>query len=221
MRAGVTRLPLGEPLTVSAPASGVQLGVGSGGPVSLRLFRLAGTRVLAATRPLPVQLLVIRVAAAGTPVQVITSRPQLWEPLLGHDPRTHVVSAGDTGRGPGGPHLVVDDRPAGQRSGADIGTWQCRIDLRSQWAAGDIGGFTAADVALFGRVSPELAGRVGSAFGLGRRGAERLPELDDSAVALLRRGRVEYLALDPTDAERRLLASVDADADADGRVARY
>jgi hypothetical protein len=197
-------------IAVSAPASGVQLGTGRQGPVTLRLFRLGGTRVVVAARLLPVQLIVLRTAAAGTPVQVVTSRPQLWEPLLRHDPRTHLVTAQEVRQPAGGPTLIVDDRPAEVRGPVEVGPWQCRVDVRSRWAGADLARFAQADLTIFGAVASVLTDTIGSAFSLGRRGADPLAELDDNSVGVLRRTRAEFVSLDTTRAEWQLLQQVGA-----------
>jgi hypothetical protein len=210
MSRGIVGLELGEGAEVGAPRSGVQLGTGASGPVVLRLFRVAGTRVVVTSRLLPAQLIVIRVAAAGTPVQVVSSRPQLWEPLLRHDPRAHVVSATEVRQAPGGPTLVVDDRPAEVRSPGEVGPWQCRLDVRAQWAPSEVGSFAYTDLAVFGPVGAELTGRIASAFGLPAPSTQGLAGLDGGTFGVLRRGRIEYVTLDPTQAEQHALEQVEA-----------
>ena len=56
MRPGSVGLDFAPGAEVAAPKSGVLLGTGHGGPVSLRLFRLMGTRIALAARVLPAQI---------------------------------------------------------------------------------------------------------------------------------------------------------------------
>lgn len=204
MKTGIVRLDLEPTASVAAPASGVQLGLGRGGPLTLRLFRAAGTRVALAARVFPAQLIVLRAAVAGTPVQVLTTRPQLWQPLL-RDGAGHVVSSTEVRQATSGPTLLVDDRPVETRGPADVRPWQCRIDVRTQWTYADISAFGRADLAIFGAVPPDVVTAVATAFGVAPHLAQPLAQLDSGSFGALRRGRVEYVSLDPTAAESQVL----------------
>jgi hypothetical protein len=197
-------LELGPTAVVAAPASGVQLGLGRDGPLTLRLFRAAGTRLALAARVFPAQLIALRAAVAGTPVQVLTTRPQLWQPLL-RDGGSHVVSSTEVLRPSGGPTLLVDDRAVELRGPADVRPWQCRIDVRTQWTYADISAFGRADLAIFGAVPPDVVTAVATAFGVPAPVAQPLAQLDSGSFGVLRRGRVEYVSLDPTAAESQVL----------------
>ncbi|MBE7186698.1 hypothetical protein [Jatrophihabitans endophyticus] len=194
---------------VAAPPSGLQLGVGQSGPVSLRLFRLGGTRAVLAGRVLPAQLLAVRAAAAGTTVQVATSRPQLWAPLLPRD-GGHSVAAAEARTPPGGPTLVIDDRPAEARGPAEMRPWQCRLDIRTQWTPAMLATFAHADVTIFGAVPAEFVGTVARAYAITPDAALPLARLDAGSFGVLRRGRIEYVSLDPSGAEGRLLEAARA-----------
>jgi hypothetical protein len=206
MRRGVVGLHFDERSTVTAPVSGVQLGVGQSGPMSLRLFRVSGTRVALAATVLPAQLIAIRAAAAGTPVQVLTARPQIWQPLLRHD-SVHVVASREASQSPGGPTLLIDDRPAEARGPAEVRPWQCRIDVRTRWTAADLSVFVHADLTVFGAVPADVIGLVARSFGIPMRSTEPLARLDASSFGVLRRGRIEYVSLNPTSAEGHVLES--------------
>ena len=186
------------------PLPGCSSGVGQDGPLSLRLFRLAGTRAVLAGRVLPAQLLAVRAAAGGTPVQVMTPRPQLWVPLL---PRNagHVVGASEARAPVGGPTLVIDDRPIEARGPAEMRPWQCRLDVRTQWAPNMLASFAHADVAIFGAVPAEYVGTVARAFAISPDAALPLARLDAGSFGVLQRGRVEYVSLNPTGAEGSIL----------------
>lgn len=208
MKRGILAVALDERTEVSAPPSGVQLGTGRDGAVRLRLFRLAGTRVVLATKPVVAQLLAVRVAAAGTPVQVVTERPGLWRSLLGSDAAygSHQVVATETRVAAGGPTLVVDDRAPQSRGPAELQPWQCRLELRAQWTPAQLAGFAHADLTVFGALPAEFVPAVARAFDLPARQAESLPRLDATSFAVLRRGRIEYVSLNPTPAEAQVLA---------------
>ncbi|HEU5266894.1 MAG TPA: hypothetical protein VFU35_09335 [Jatrophihabitans sp.] len=205
MRPGVVGVRFSARATVSAPTSGVRLGTGPEGPVLLRLFRVFGTRVVVTSPVSPVQLIVVRTAAAGTPVQVITARAQLWAPLLRHDSATHLVTPTEARQLPGGPSLIVDDRPAEARGTAEVAPWQCRIDVRSGWHPAELRALARTDLAVFGVTGEDLTPQIAVAFGLPVAAAHGLSRLDTGSFGILRRGRVEYVTLDPTDAEAQVL----------------
>src|SRR5579875_2252562 len=143
MRPGLARVRLAPDEVVPAPRSGLALGRGARGPVQLRLFRLAGTRVVVAGGCLPAQLLILRAAGAAIPVDVVTARPAFWEPLLRSAPGAALHRPGQQPVPPrSGPALVVDDRVddgAGQRPSLDVRPWQCRVEVRGDPVAGELG----------------------------------------------------------------------------------
>jgi hypothetical protein len=201
---GIAGIRLAPGTFAGAPVSGVQLGLGDSGPVTVRFFRLTGTRIVVASAILPAQLIAVRVAAAGTPVQVISSRPQFWEPLL---PRggPFAVTGSELAQPSGGPSLIVDDRPGQARGRSDVQPWQCRLEVRTDWARTELPSFAYTDLAVLGGVPAELTGAVASVFGVAPAATGRLAHLEPERIAVLRRGRIEYLELNPTPAERTLL----------------
>lgn len=222
MRSGVLRVAFDPAASVAAPVSGVRFGTGTSGPIAVRLFRLAGTRVVVLTDPSPAQLIVARVAAAGTPVQVVTSRPQMWWPLLEHSRELHTIGAVEMRHAVGGPALTVADRSGPGRGAAEVGAWQCRLDVRDDWVVGELSALARVDLAVFGPVPADLTDRVAGAFGLPGAAARGLAALDRNSFALVRRGRIEYVASDATPAEQQLLARYESSSPEDfGPVTRF
>lgn len=205
MRRGIARVRFAPDAAVRAPVSGVQLGIGEGGPVALRLFRLTGTSAVLASALLPAQLIAIRTAAAGTPVHVITGRPQFWQPLLPAGRGGHVVAQTESTPTPGGAFLVIEDRPLQLRTALETHPWQCRLDVRTEWAPTDLASFAYADFVVFGGIPAEFTEMVASSFRLAGQPSARLAQLEPGTVGVLRRGRIEFVALNPTPAEQQLL----------------
>lgn len=213
---------------VPAPPTGVAIGRGTAGPVHLRLFRLSGTRVVLGAGGdglRAAQLLALRAATSGIPVEVVTGRPQMWQPLIGHGPGSRIRRPDEPARPSAGPMLLVDDRPgdaAAQRTLGDVRAWQCRLEIRgpaAENADGDSSGATAADtlgsvaradVVVLGAVPPQVAARAVAAFGVSPEVGEVLPRLEPGTCALLRRGRVDYVALEAGAAEQALLDAATA-----------
>ncbi len=205
MNRGVPTFAVTPGSAVAAPVSGVRFGTAAVGPLTLRLFRLRGTRVVITSALLPAQLIVLRAAAAGTPVQVVTHRSQVWEPLLAHDLRTHLITESEVRWARGGAELLVDDQPVGGRGASELGPWQCRIDVRARWTPTEIDSLVHTDVAIFGAAAAEHAVRIAAAFGLAQQATADLARLDDRSFGIARRGRIEYASVDATRSEQEVL----------------
>lgn len=206
MRRGAVRIEFDPGAAVAAPPSGVHLGAGRSGPISVRLFRPSGTRITLASDLSPAQLIAVRTASSGTAVHVVTARPQVWEPLLRHGPEAHIVGPGNPLPPYSGPTLLIDDRPTLTRGAPEVRAWHCRLEVRTQWLPEELPAFAHADVVIFGAVPRDHAGLVASTFGLPATTAGQLATLAPGYFALLRRGRLEYVSLDPTSAEAQVLA---------------
>lgn len=193
---GLASIRLAPGLRIAAPRSGLRLGSGPDGPVTLRLFRPAGTRLAAIAALDSVQVLVARAAAAGVLVRVLTARPPEWQPFLGGGADAAAVPPGTQPAQTAGPAVVVDDSGgAGHRLG-DAGPWRCRIDLRAPRSAAELRAVTAADVLLVGALPADLALAAASGMGVGVPDLSRLTALSAGTVAVLVRGAIEYVSLD-------------------------
>jgi hypothetical protein len=195
--------------TAPAQASGLRIGVQRDRPVSLRIFRPQGTRIAVLAGAVPAQLLAMRAASVGATVRVQSPRPQAWGPLVRHGVDVAVAPPGAGLPPPGAPNapvLVVDDRPAETGGLGDAGPWQCRLDIRALMSPSDLGATAHADVLVLGQVPSNVANALASIMGLSLSSIGQLGSLGPGAVALVSRGSVRYVALDPSQAEGRLLA---------------
>lgn len=218
MRRGIVGIEIVPGAVAEAPSSGVRFGRGQQGSVSVRLFRITGTRIVVAARVLPAQLLTVRAAATGAPVQIVTSRPQLWQPLLRDVANCRVLPDAHGLQPTGGPGLIVDDRPGEGRTPIEIRPWQCRVDVRTQWSLAELSSFARYDLAVFGAVAPEATRAVATAFGLQRGSADPMSRLDSASFAMLRRASADFVSLDPTSAEAQLLELARGFGSASARV---
>jgi hypothetical protein len=195
--------------TAPAQASGVRIGMQRDRPVSLRIFRPQGTRIAVLASAVPAQLLSMRAASAGAAVRVQSPRPQAWGPLVRHGIDVSVAPPGAGLPPPGTPNapvLVVDDRPAEKGSLGDAGPWQCRLDIRALMSPSDLGATAHADVLVLGQVTSNIANALAGIMGLNVSSIGQLGALGPGTVALVSRGSIRYVALDPSQAEGRLLA---------------
>lgn len=191
---------------VPAPQTGVHFGTGTDGPLSLRLFRPVGTTIAALSGVQPARLIALRAAMGGSTVRVISSRPQVWTPVLRFGADARVAPPGAAVPVTAGPMLIVDDRPSETRSLGEAGEWQCRVDVRTPWTPADMAAYSAADVLLVSMLSAEMAAVVGSMFGLGQ-AATALTTLRPDLVGVVTRGRLKIVTTPLSAAEAPVLRS--------------
>lgn len=210
MNTGLCTVRLTPDDEVAAAQTGILLGTGASGPVHLRLLRQSGTRIAAAAALLAVQVLALRAAAAGMSVEIVTGRAAAWHPALASAPAVQVRGFAQDNVQPG-PGVVIYDHPtesvpssfSGGRPAADVRPWQCRIDVREQWMDEHARGLAAADLAIVGRVPPHDAAWLAAGFELPGAALDALPRLPENAFALLRRRRLDYVALEPAAGQLR------------------
>lgn len=217
MRNGLLTVPMRADDEVPAARTGILLGAGAQGPVHLRLLRQSGIRIAIAAEPLPAQLIALRAANAAVPVEVGTRRRPPWEPLIAAAPGMALRSP-DRLAPRSGPALIVHDHAppgpgnaaGGNRPAADVRPWQCRVDVYPGWTADQPNTLATVQLAISGPVPAPDAARLATAFGLPPEMLAAVPGLPALTFALLRRGRLEYVSVEPTAAERELLAAAGA-----------
>jgi len=195
--------------TAPAQPSGLRIGTRRGTPVDLRLFRPQGTRVAVLAGAIPVQLLTLRAATVGAVIRVQSPRPQAWGAVIRHGVDVSIAPPGAGFPPPGTPDapvLIVDDRPAEAGGLGDAGSWQCRLDLRSVATLSDLSSFGRADLMLFGQVSSSVATALARTMGLNMSLVGQLAAIGPGTVALVWPGGIQYVELDPSEAERQILA---------------
>lgn len=206
------RTPIPEGQAVPAPTTGIYLGVGPNGPLTMRLFRQRGTRIVVFSGIYAAQLLALRAAVSGAAVGVISSNPAPWSALAQHAANVRLMSpATGVPRGTG-PMLIVDDRPEQPRSLEEPSEWQCVIDVRTlrhdtaaDSPASHLADLAQADVAVFDVLSREMAVTAGNVFGLGQDDAAALTVVPRHAVAVVSRGTVRLVRWDASAAENQVL----------------
>jgi hypothetical protein len=201
--------PIAAGDTAPAQASGVRIGTRRGVPVDLRLFRPQGTRIAVLAGAVPMQLLTMRAATIGAVIRVQSPRPQAWGAVIRHGADVSIAPPGAGFPPPGTPDapvLVIDDRPAEAGGLGEAGAWQCRLDLRSVATMSDLGSLGRADLMVFGQVSSSIATALANMMSLNMSLIGQLASLGPGTVALVWRGGLHYVDLDPSEAERRVLA---------------
>lgn len=183
-------------------------------PVAVRLFEGRPTMLAAVGTPNLVRVIAFRAVAVGAAVRVVTTRPDLWRPLvesLGGYGRLVTIVAVDTGPPGGGspaaPVLTVldaDARPPDPRRGP--APWGTTVTLLPAVSDSTASTLRLADIALLPRCDHAQARRACALLGVEARHVPRLVYAPDDGLALVAAGEPAFLRLAPTEVERRLLA---------------
>lgn len=197
---------------VPAPTTGVHLGRNKSGPMTMRLFRPRGTRIVVFSGLHTAQLITLRAAVTGAVVRVMSAREAAWLPVLHQGSDARLLPPDGQQFAPG-PRVLTDDRPDDGRPFGEADDWQCLIDVRTLGSddprlvdESRISGFGAADVAFFSVLNTSLATLVGGVFDLGEAAAS-LTVVPPHAVAIVTRGHVQLVRMEATNEERAVLRS--------------
>ncbi|WFE37963.1 type VII secretion protein EccE [Micromonospora sp. WMMD998] len=214
--AGPGAPPAGSPPAApDLPVGGSGLMVGAdrrGGPLTVRLFRPATTRVLLVGGVPAAQLLVLRALALGARVAVQTARPRAWEAFVrGAGGPGGVVPLLPPGRAVGGAPgsplrpvlLVVDAGPQPPEVGP-AAAWQSVLVVRDELTPADAPALARADLAVLQPLDPAEAALAGTALGLGA-SADWLTRIRDDMVAVVNRRALRWALLSPTPVESQLV----------------
>ncbi|MFI7210673.1 type VII secretion protein EccE [Micromonospora maritima] len=203
------------PAELDLPAGGGGLVVGAnrrGGPLTVRLFRPATTRMVLVGGVPAAQLLVLRALALGARVAVQTARPAAWVGFVrGVGSPAGGVPLLPPGRpvggAPGSPLrpllLVVDAGPVPPEAGP-AAAWQSVLVVRDELTPADAPALARADLAVLQPLDPAEAALAGTALGLGG-SADWLTRIRDDMVAVVNRRALRWALLSPTPVESQLV----------------
>lgn len=205
----LVRSPVGGPepaLALRLGGDGVVLGVDRhGGPLGVRLFRPAATRIVFVGSPRGAQLVAFRVLATGADVVVGTARPATWNPIaaLGVPVRS-ADSAPGTGRRTR-PLLHVDDAPPHDRPPKlPDARWTTVLTLRDALTHRDVELVERADLLLVQSLTPAEADVLTSA----RRLPQRIPVPPPDVLTVVHARGVRWGRLAVTPVEQHYLGQV-------------
>lgn len=200
-----------QPVVRTGP-SGMVLGEGAKGPVSLRLFRSQPTRVLLAVPQYVTWLLTFRAISLGAHVSIFANEPQSWQGLV-----DRIVRCGGTaellppdGEAPGAgrpyrPSLIVDDADWYDGVQATMGPWQAMLTTGDATQTSSVFALRSCDVALVSPVDGRVSDNLRRAYALSPSHVRAVQELAESEVALAMPRRLLRLAMPPTQGEYQLL----------------
>lgn len=205
--------PSAESLTqeMSTGPSGLVLGIGQAGPVTLRLFRLQPTRLFASTPDYITWLLCFRSMCLGAHLSVIVDDHRSWLPLA-----DTVRSCGGTidllrgpenvpGQGrPYRPSLIIDG--VGAVSATDrLGAWQSLVTLGDPEAGRAVSDLRGAEISVLSGLTTKAAEHLRRAYALSNGQVKTVTDLSETEVVLASVRRMTRVHVAPSPTEHRLL----------------
>lgn len=197
---------------VQTGPSGVVLGRGETGPITIRLFAPRPTRIFIGAPEYVTWLLAFRCLSMGAHLSIVVSDPERWQGLV-----ESVKRAGGTvdlvGRGrelpasgrPYRPSLIIDDAGAFEAIQGSVGSWQAVFTIGDAAAPGAVFPLRNCDLALVSPADAKVQENLRRAYSLTSRQLKRAVNLGHSEVALAMNRRLMRLPVPPTASEYRLL----------------
>ena len=197
--------------TMTTGPSGLVLGIGQGGPVTMRLFRSQPTRLFLATPEYMTWLLAFRAMCLGAHLSVIVEDHRRWLTLA-----DTVRACGGTidllrgtenipGQGrPYRPSLIIDGMqaiPPTER----LGAWQSLVTLGDPSAGKPVSDLRAADVALIAPMSSKAAEHLRRAYALASGQVKAVTDLEETELVVASVRRMTRVNVAPSPTEYRML----------------
>lgn len=203
---------------VSTGPSGLLLGeapatqASRGGPVSIRLFRATGSKLVVAVPEYITWLLAFRSISLGAHLSIISSDPRRWEQLVGAvrssggtadllGPYDRPPSAGRPYR----PSLVVDAADYFDGIVQGVGPWQATLVVQSVATAAAVFALRSCDLALVAPWDQRVAEQCRRAYALNPAQVKACGNLAQNEIVVARPRRVVRVAVPPTPTEYQLL----------------
>ncbi|MDN5725649.1 MAG: hypothetical protein L0G99_06910, partial [Propionibacteriales bacterium] len=200
-----------EPVVRTGP-SGLLLGEGAHGPVSIRLFRTSPTRVLLAVPDYVSWLLAYRCISLGAHLSVLAQEPRRWRGL-----QDAVQAGGGTaemlGQGqvpptagrPYRPSVVVDDADFYDGIQQPLGPWQALLVSMDVTSSSAVFALRSCDMALVSPFNDKVGENLRRAYALNNHQLKQCQNLQDHEVILAMPRQVMKIAIPPTKLEYKLL----------------
>lgn len=192
--------------------SGLLLGKGTTGPVSVRLFAPWPRRLFLDVPEYVSWLLTFRCISMGAHISIVTADARKWQALVDTITRcggtVDIVARGRKlpaqGR-PYRPSLIVDDAGSFDSIQGGLGSWQAVMTLGDAAAAGAVFPLRNCDLALVSPVDQKVSENLRRAYSLTTRQLKQAVNLEPSEVALVMSRRLVRLPVPPTTSEYNLL----------------
>jgi len=208
----------GVPDSVSTGPSGLLLGEApatrqtEGGPVTIRLFRSAPTRIVVAVPEYVTWLLAYRAISLGAHLSIVSNDLGRWQSLV-----QAVQASGGTvdllgqhdqppsaGR-PYRPSLVIDDADHYDGMGTPLGSWQAALVVQSVTTSAAVFALRTCDLALMAPWDQRVAEQARRAYALTPAQVRSCNNLAENEIVVARPRRVMRVAVPPTATEYQAL----------------
>lgn len=196
---------------MSTGPSGLMLGFGNAGPVTLRLFRTQPTRVFAATPEYLMWLVAFRAMCLGAHLSVIVEDQRRWlmlaDTVRGCGGTIDLLRGRDNIPGQGRayrPSLIIDGVGAIQPTDR-LGAWQSLITLGDPSGSRAVSDLRAADVALLAPLTTRSAEHLRRAYALSAAQVKAVTDLEESELVVAGVRRMTRVSVPPSPTEHRLL----------------
>ena len=197
--------------TISSGPSGLLLGTGPGGPVTMRLFRPTPTRLYLAAPEYLMWLLAFRAMCVGAHLSVIAADHRRW--LVLADTVRACGGTIDLLRGPDNlpgqgrlfqPSLIIDETGTVGTS-ARLGAWQALAMVGDPAPSKAIGDLRACEIAMIAPLEGKSAEHLRRAYALSAGQVKAVTDLGSSEVILASIRRVTRVQVPPSPTEHRML----------------
>lgn len=198
--------------SVSTGPSGLMLGAGTHGPVAIRLFRRAGTRLALAVPEYVTWLLAYRCISLGAHLSIHAQDPRRWAGLLdavrAGGGTVDLLAPGDqppTAGRPYRPSVVIDDANHYDAVQEPIGPWQAQLITTDVSTSSSVFTLRSSEMALVSPLNDKVSENLGRAYALTPGQLRRCQDLAANEVVLAMPRRAVKIAIPPTKLEYQQL----------------
>lgn len=192
--------------------SGLLLGHGRSGPITIRLFRTVPTRLLLAVPEYATWLLAFRCISLGAHLSIVANETRRWRGLADAVQRcggtSEFLSPGAVLPGQGRPYrpsLVIDDASYFDGAQVALGRFQAVMMNEDAASSGAIHALRSCDMALVSPCDAKTTENLRRAYMLNQRQLRLCANLQANEVVLAMPRRLVRLSIPPTPTEYELL----------------
>lgn len=197
--------------TMSTGPSGLLLGVGPGGPVTMRLFRPEPTRLYLAVPEYLKWLVAFRAMCLGAHLSVVAEDHRRWlvlaDTVRACGGTIDILKTPENIPGQGRafrPSLIIDEAGA-VGANARLGPWQAVAIVGDPSSPKSVGDLRACEISMLSPLDAKSGENLRRAYALQSGQVRAVSELEESEVVLASVRRVVKVRVPPSPTEYRML----------------